>query len=242
MRCIIIDDERIAREGLLEFIGEFDFLECVGTYANALQAAGPIRDREVDLVFLDIQMPRMQGIEFAQLVDNPATMIVFTTAYPEYALQGYKVNAIDYLLKPVFFEDFSRAVSKARSMYERMYPESTAPHMIYLRGNGIDHRVLIADITYVKSLQNYLQVHLAEARTIIIHQTLKGLADKLPADRFVQVHRSYLINRDHITAVDGLTVWINDTPVPVARERKPALTELITRGTARGGAPRGGDP
>ena len=234
MRCIIIDDERIAREGLLEFIQEFDFLECVGTYANALQATEPIRNKEVDLVFLDIEMPRIQGIQFAQLVNNSTTMIVFTTAYPEYALQGYKVNAIDYLLKPIFFEDFSRAVSKAKSTYDLMYPESTAAHMIYFRENGIDHRVLIADIMYIKSLQNYLQVHLTDTRTLIIHQTLKGLLDKLPADKFVQIHRSYVINKDHITAVDGLTVLVKDAPLPIARERKQALTELILGTSARG--------
>lgn len=228
MRCIIIDDERIAREGLLEFVHAFDFLECLGTYANALQATELIQNKEVDLVFLDIEMPRIKGIHFAQMINNSSTMIVFTTAYPEYALQGYKVNAIDYLLKPVFFDDFSRAVLKAKGMYDLIYPESTTPQMIYFRENGVDHRVQIADILYINSLQNYVQVHLTDARTIIIHQTLKGLLDKLPADKFVQIHRSYVINKDHITAVDGLTVLIKDAPLPIARERKQALMESIT--------------
>jgi DNA-binding LytR/AlgR family response regulator len=229
IRCIVIDDERIARDGLLEFIKEFDFLECVGDYANPLQAMELIRNKAVDLVFLDIEMPRIKGIQFAEMVNNNFTMIVFTTAYPEYALKGYKVNAIDYLLKPIFFEDFKKAVLKARSLFDMRYPESGDAQFIFFREDGVDHRVVIDDIAYISSLQNYVKVHLVDHRSIIVHQTLKGLQEILPGDKFIQIHRSYLVQKRCIASVDGLTAMVSNTPLPIARERKQALMDLITR-------------
>jgi DNA-binding LytR/AlgR family response regulator len=223
IRCIVIDDEQIAREGLLEFIREFDFLTCVGDYANPVAAVERVKNKEVDLIFLDIEMPRMKGIQFAELVNNNSTMIVFTTAHPEYALKGYKVNAIDYLLKPIFFDDFKRAVTKARSLYALMYPGNAEEQFIFFREDGVDHRIRIGDIAYVKSLQNYVQLFLVDNRTVMVHKTLKALQESLPAEKFLQIHRSYLVQTKCISAVDGLTVVVQGAVLPVARERKHIL-------------------
>jgi len=173
IRCVIIDDERIAREGLMEFVKEFEFLQCVGNYANALDAINLIQNKEVDLIFLDIEMPRIKGIQFAEMINSSSIMIIFTTAYSEYALKGYKVNAIDYLLKPIFFEDFEKAVFKARSLYDLIHPETSGQDFIFFRENGVDRRVIINDIIYIKSLQNYVQIFLNDNRNITIHKTLK---------------------------------------------------------------------
>lgn len=229
IRCIVIDDERIAREGLLEFIKEFDFLECVGDYSNPLQAVDLIRGKQVDLIFLDIEMPRIKGIPFAEMINDNATMIVFTTAYPEYALKGYKVNAIDYLLKPIFFDDFKRAVIKARDLFEMRFPATENPQFVFFREDGVDQRVIVDDILYISSLQNYVQVHLSDKRCIVVHKTLKSMQEMLPEDKFIQPHRSYLVQKRYIRAIDGLTVMVHDTPLPIARERKQALLDLITK-------------
>jgi len=226
MRAIIIDDERIAREGLLGFIKEFDFIECVGDYANALHAIDLVTNREVDLIFLDIDMPRIKGIQFAEMVNNASTMIIFTTAYSEYPLEGYKVNTIDYLLKPIFFEDFEKAVLKAKGMYDLMYPDCAGPKSLFFRENGLDRRVLLDDIIYIKSLQNYVQIHLKGQRNIIVHQTLKSVMEILPHE-FVQVHRSFVVKTQYIQSVDGFSVVLSDTVLPIARERKTYLMELL---------------
>jgi DNA-binding LytR/AlgR family response regulator len=229
IRCIVIDDERIARDGLLEFIKAFDFLECIGDYSNPLQAVDLIRNKQVDLVFLDIEMPRMKGIPFAEMVNNNATMIVFTTAYPEYALKGYKVNAIDYLLKPIFFDDFKRAVVKARDLFNMRFPASDDSQFVFFREDGVDHRVIIDDIVYISGLQNYVQVHLVDKRSIVVHKTLKSMQEMLPEEKFIQPHRSYLVQKRYIRAIDGLTVMVHDTSLPIARERKQVLLDLITK-------------
>jgi DNA-binding LytR/AlgR family response regulator len=229
MRCIVIDDERIARDGLLDFIKEFDFLTCIGDYANPLQAADLIKNREVDLVFLDIEMPRIKGIQFAEMVNNHSTMIIFTTAHSEYALKGYTVNAIDYLLKPIFLEDFRRAVLKAKRLYDLMYPNETDAQFVFFREDGVDHRVMIEDIVYARSLQNYVQLYLSDNRNLIVHKTLKALQDLLPPDKFIQIHRSYLVQRKYISAIDGLQAVVGNTLLPIARERKQVLMEAMIK-------------
>jgi len=229
IRCVIIDDERIAREGLMEFVKEFEFLQCVGNYANALDAINLIQNKEVDLIFLDIEMPRIKGIQFAEMINSSSIMIIFTTAYSEYALKGYKVNAIDYLLKPIFFEDFEKAVFKARSLYDLIHPETSGQDFIFFRENGVDRRVIINDIIYIKSLQNYVQIFLNDNRNITIHKTLKGVQELLPVEKFIQIHRSYLVQKRYITSIDNLSAQIGSITLPIARERKQALIELITK-------------
>jgi DNA-binding LytR/AlgR family response regulator len=229
IRCVIIDDERIAREGLMEFVKEFDFLQCVGSYANALETTTLIQNKEIDLIFLDIEMPRIKGIQFAEMINSSDVMIIFTTAYSEYALKGYKVNAIDYLLKPIFLEDFEKAVLKAKKMYDLMHPGNSVQDFIFFRENGVERRVIIHDIVYIKSLQNYVQLFLHDNRNITVHKTLKGVQEMLPAEKFIQIHRSYLVQKRYITSIDNLSALIGNIALPIARERKQALIELITK-------------
>ncbi|UOQ51275.1 LytR/AlgR family response regulator transcription factor [Hymenobacter cellulosivorans] len=229
IRCLIIDDEPIAREGLREFVREFDFLRCIGEYANASEGIELLKNKEVDLIFLDIEMPRINGLKFAEMIDDNAVMIIFTTAYPQYALRGYKVNAIDYLLKPIFFEDFEKAVLKAKSLYELMHPESAEQKSIFFKEHGAEHRIFVDDILYVKSLQNYVQLHLSGNRTITIHKTLKALQGLLPIEKFIQIHRSYVVQAKCITSIDGFTAHLSAVTLPIARERKQVLMELLAK-------------
>lgn len=229
MRCLVIDDERIAREGLLEFTKQFDFLQAVGDYANALESLDLIRNKEVDLIFLDIEMPGMKGIRFAELISDLPVMVIFTTAYAEHALKGYQVNAIGYLLKPIFFEDFEKAVLKAKKWHELRHVESGEVEYLFFKENGVSHRVVIEDIVYVKSLQNYVQLFLKDKRVIIVHTTLKAVQDLLPTNKFIQLHRSYLAQKACITSIDGHVAHVQFAALPIARDRKQLLVELLTQ-------------
>ncbi|MFD1470437.1 LytR/AlgR family response regulator transcription factor [Hymenobacter caeli] len=229
LRCLVIDDERIAREGLLEFIKQFDFLGVVGDYANALESLDLIRNKEVDLIFLDIEMPGIKGIRFAEMIGDLPVMIIFTTAYAEYALKGYKVNAIGYLLKPIFFEDFEKAVLKAKTWHELRHAEDSASEYLFFRENAVSHRIVITDIVYVKSLQNYVQLFLKDKRVVIVHTTLKAIQELLPAQKFIQLHRSYLAQKACITSVDGQFAHVPSAALPIARDRKQLLAELLTQ-------------
>lgn len=228
LRCVVIDDERIAREGLLAFIQQFDFLQAVGDYANALEALVLIRQQQVDLVFLDIEMPGIQGLRFAELLVDLPVLVIFTTAYADYALQGYQVNALGYLLKPIFFADFAQAVQKARRWQQRLTPAGPADYL-FVRHDGVEHRVVIRNILYAKSLQNYVQLFLRDARVLTVHLTLKALLDQLPGEAFVQVHRSYLVQQACITALDGYFVYVQTTALPIARERRHAVAQFLAR-------------
>jgi DNA-binding LytR/AlgR family response regulator len=230
LRCLVIDDERIAREGLLEFIKRFDFLDPVGDYANALDALSLIRNKEIDLIFLDIEMPSIKGIRFAEMIVDIPVLVIFTTAYADYALPGYKVSAIDYLLKPIFFEDFEKAVWKARTWHERMSPPASVPYLFF-KEDGLVHRIAIGDIMYVKSLQNYVQLFLMDKRVLTVHKTMKALVDLLPATKFIQIHRSYIVQKEYIMAIDGQFAYVHDTALPIARERKYLIAQLLAQRT-----------
>ena len=227
MTCIVIDDERIAREGLSEFIKEFDFLENRGSFSNAHQAMAKLKSETIDLIFLDIQMPFLNGLEFAKMIADKPSMIVFTTAYSEYALKGYKVNAVDYLLKPIFFEDFKASVFKAKKMYDLMFHQENTVKPLFFKENGVFLKVVPTQILYVKSMQNYVEIHLQNQKRIIVHQTLKSILDQLPQEDFLQIHKSYVVNTKYITHIEGSSLYLNEISLPIARNRKEAILEVF---------------
>ncbi|WP_166923905.1 LytR/AlgR family response regulator transcription factor [Flavobacterium poyangense] len=225
MKCIVIDDERIAREGLDSFIKEFDFLSNVGVFSNALLALEKLKTESVDLIFLDIEMPLLNGLEFAKRIADQPAMIIFTTAYSEYALKGYKVNAVDYLLKPIFFEDFKAAVIKAKKRYDLMYHQELISKPLFFKENGATVKLQPTQIMYIKSMQNYIEIYTENSKKIIIHQTLKSIADQLSDDNFLQIHRCYIVNAKYVTHIDGLKLSVKNTILPIARNRKNNIME-----------------
>ncbi|QSB25601.1 LytTR family DNA-binding domain-containing protein [Flavobacterium sp. CLA17] len=225
MKCIVIDDERIAREGLESFISEFDFLSNAGVFSNAHLALEKLKTETIDLIFLDIEMPLLNGLEFAKLITDKPAMIIFTTAYSEYALKGYKVNAVDYLLKPIFFDDFKSAVLKAKKMYDLMYQQELTSKPLFFKENGVTIKVSPIQIMYIKSMQNYIEIYTENNKKSIIHQTLKSIADQLPEENFLQIHRSYLVNTKYITQIDGFRLCLKNTVLPIARNRKSKVME-----------------
>jgi len=227
MKCIVIDDERIAREGLADFIREFEYLENAGLFPNPIPALEIIKS--VDLIFLDIQMPALSGLEFAKLIQDQKTMIIFTTAHAGFAIEGYHVNAVGYLLKPIFFEDFTSAVQKAKKMYDLLHQGKPTYEPIFFKENGIHLKVDPSRILYLRGLQNYVEVNLENNQRNLVHQTLKGLYELLPENLFLQIHKSYIINTSFISRIEGPRIYLGDIGLPIARDRKKEICNLLLK-------------
>lgn len=209
IKCLVVDDEELARTLLETYIGKLDFLELVSSVESPAEAMGHMRERAVDLLFLDIQMPEIKGTDFARMIPE-TTRVIFTTAYSEYALEGYELNALDYLLKPITFERFLVAVNKAKSLETNTQDDSITVK------SGYDlHKIKYADILYIQSDSEYVVYHTAKGK-IMSNQSLSALEKKLPADMFMRVHRSYIVNRSWINALKGRDLVIRDVAIPVS--------------------------
>ncbi|MBS1690100.1 MAG: response regulator transcription factor, partial [Bacteroidetes bacterium] len=200
LNCIIIDDEPIARKLLEEYIAETDFLRLVGVAENPLRAISLISGQEIDLIFLDINMPKMNGLDFLRSAIN-LPMVIMTTAYGQYALDGFEMAVIDYLVKPFSLERFLKAAQKAlelKSLKLKMpVSENAAPEYFYVKCNGKIERVLFDELMYVEAMANYVTLHTVNNK-LMVYLTIKGVLDSLPPDTFLQVHKSYIVNVNRI--------------------------------------------
>ena len=243
IRCLAVDDEAPALLILADYIGQLPFLTLVGTTTNPIEALTMVQQGQVDLVFLDIQMPKLTGLQFLKLAGNKCK-VVLTTAYPEYALEGYENDVVDYLLKPVSFERFFKAAQKALALLPgpapapvaapgalvALGPVPSAPpagHM-FVKGESKNKflRVNHADILYIEGLSNYVSIYLPTQR-VVTYQTLKELAETLPQPPFLRVHKSFIVSLDKIRMVDGNTIYIQDKEIPVGETYRDQLYRLI---------------
>jgi DNA-binding LytR/AlgR family response regulator len=229
LRCVIIDDEPIARKGLKEYIQDASFLHLAGEFDNPLKAADLLMQEKIDLLFLDIQMPKMTGMEFLKTLSHPP-MVIFTTAYPQYAVEGFEWNAIDYLLKPFSFERFWKAVSKARSMQETITQPATAasaPGYFFIKSDNKLIKILYDDILFVEALQNYVAVY-TTSKKYITYLTFHSIETHLPAARFVRTHKSYIVAAAKVESIEGNEITIGTHHIPISRtEREAVLQQLI---------------
>ena len=211
LKCIAIDDEPLALRQITGYISKIPYLELSATFNNAIAAQQRLTEEPADLIFADINMPDLNGVDFVRaLPDRP--MVIFTTAYSEYAVEGFKLDAVDYLLKPFSFADFSRSAAKANSLYElrqnrRSEPQETASEAtprdkeyISVKADYKVSLVRIAEIIYLESEGEYVRMHLADGSTITTLFRLKNMETALPAESFMRVHRSYIVNRRAIKA------------------------------------------
>ncbi|TAE32953.1 MAG: DNA-binding response regulator [Cytophagales bacterium] len=199
LRCLVVDDKPLALDILTDYIQNVSSLHLVAAITNPIDALNHIASEAVDLIFLDIQMPQLTGLQFLQALNGRASVIL-TTAYPEYALEGYEHDVIDYLLKPISFERFYRAVQKAQSrLTVANAPASTL--FLFVKTEYRLQRIDLNDILYVEGLQNYLLIH-TKTQKVIAKQTISSLEDSLPTDRFVRVHKSYIVALAHISSVE----------------------------------------
>lgn len=227
IRCIIVEDERVAREGLQRYIAAYDFLELAGSFSHAAAALAFLEKDPVPLVFLDIEMPGMKGTDMARLFDGLFPLIIFTTAYPQYALEGYGVNAIGYLIKPIFPDDFRLAVQKAQRFFGHIVQKvSTSDTELVFRSEGEWLKIPPSDILYLRSMQNYVIIHLLNRKPLMILQPLKETVALLPSF-FVQTHRSYVVNIQHVQQLSETHLTIGQQSIPVSRTRKKEVTEVF---------------
>ena len=234
MTCAIIDDEPLAAELLASYAQKTTFLELVGTYNSAIEAMKVIRTTPVDLLFLDIQMPELSGLEFATIL-SPKTMIVFTTAFDRYAVESYKVNAIDYLLKPIAYDAFLHSANKALQMLETRSTHKSVKseeRFFYVKSEYKLIRILIDDILYIEGQKDYVKIRLAAPqKSVNCLMNMKALEDYLPQQDFMRVHRSYIVNLKRVEAIDRLRVVIGDTFIPISDTYKDAVTQFIASHT-----------
>ncbi len=231
MKCLIVDDEPMARKGLEEYVQEVDFLQLAGSCENAVKAAGWLKENDIDLILLDIQMPKITGIEFLKTLKNPP-MIIFTTAYSEYALEGYALDIIDYLVKPIPLERFLKAVQKARD-YFLLKQKADASAVsgtgyFFIKCENKFEKVNYTDVLYVEAMQNYCMIHTINGR-MITYITFSGLESQLPPDLFLKVHKSFLVSIDKVKSLDGNEIHIGNTQVPISRSLKDEVMSRIMR-------------
>lgn len=233
LKCLVVDDEPLAREVILSHISKIDGLELVAECDNALKAFELLKKEAVDLIFLDIQMPKLTGIEFLKVL-NPSARIIFTTAYREYALESYELNVADYLLKPISFQRFLKAVNKVLSDHEVEVAElieqqdalrSDDPH-IFLKADRKMVKVYLKDILYIESLKDYVRIKLP-GKEVISLQKISFLEEKLPEDCFVRIHRSFIVPLKRIEAFSNSAVEVNGVELPIGRNYKDAVLELL---------------
>ncbi|SNC76467.1 two component transcriptional regulator, LytTR family [Hymenobacter gelipurpurascens] len=233
LRCIAVDDEAYASRLLAAYVQKIPGLEMVATTTNPIEALQWVQEGRADLVFLDIQMPELTGLQFLKICGNRCKVIL-TTAYPEYALEGFEHDVVDYLLKPIAFDRFLRAVQKAQALVpaapEPITTTPTTPGNGYLFVKGESKnkflRVNYADILYAEALGNYLAIHVPGQR-LVTYQPLKELAELLPQPPFLRVHKSFLVSLDKITMIDGNTIYVQDKAIPVGETYRESLFRLV---------------
>ena len=238
LKCIAIDDEPLALRQIAAYIAKVPYLELVARFNNALEAQQRLAEEKIDLIFVDVNMPDLNGVDFVRgLVERP--MIIFTTAYSEYAVEGFKLDAVDYLLKPFSFADFSRAAAKANSLYELRHnqrpaqePETEAlprdREYLTVKADYKVSLVRIADILYIESEGEYVRLHLANGTAITTLFRLKNMETALPSDSFMRVHRSYIVNLRAIHSYNKGRIYLNDAEyVPIGENYKEAFQNYI---------------
>ena len=220
--CIITDDEPVARKGLQGYVEKIPFLELLAVCENAIELNTKLQQQKPDLLFLDIEMPYLSGIEFLKSQSNPPK-VIFTTAYENYAMQGFELDVLDYLLKPISFERFLKSANKAAE-YFRSKKDTAADHF-FIKVEGRLEKVLFNEIIFAEALENYVAVY-THSKKMLTHATLKSFQQSLP-DYFVQPHKSYLVNINHITAVEGNMLCCHKYQVPISKYQKEEVMEKI---------------
>ena len=231
IRCMIVDDEPLALNKLKRHILKFPYLELIAVCHSADNAKRALEKNQIDLIFTDINMPDTNGLEFIKAVENPP-MIVFVTAYPEYAVESYKVNALDYLLKPYSSEDFERTAEKVYKHWLLIHKQddSSAPredNVIYLKRDSKFVRIECDDIRFIEGSNEYLKVHLVSESQFLTHMTFRQISESLP-NSFIQIHRSYIVNMKHAISVKRSQVTLDDrTILPVSDTRRAELMQYV---------------
>ena len=228
INCAIIDDEPLAAGLLKSYAEKTPFLNLVGTYGSAVEAMKEIRNYPVDLLYLDIQMPELSGIEFAKILPKD-TKVIFTTAFQQYAIEGYKVSALDYLMKPVSYEDFLKASNKALEWFIITQKQQTyaADRFMYVKSDYKLVRVALDDILYIEGLKDYIRIYLQDGTKIMSLMNMKKLEDYLPRPEFLRTHRSYIVHMSKAEAIERFRIVFGDQYLPISDSYKEDVQQYF---------------
>lgn len=228
LNCCVIDDEPLAAGLIASYIERTPFLECAGVFSSAQEAIRSVIQGNIDLIFLDINMPQLNGLEFARLVP-PSTRVIFTTAYDQFAVDSFKVNALDYLLKPISYDEFSKSATRALHHFMSQgtdvhnEPEKKA---IIVKSEYKLVQIMIDDILYIEGLKDYVKI-VTDSHTVMTLMNIKTLETSLPASKFMRVHRSFIVNKDRITVIERNRIVFGKTQIPVSDSYKVAFTDFV---------------
>ena len=233
INCVIIDDEPLAREGLGNYVREIDFLHLVATCENPLELIRVMEQHPVDLIFLDIQMPKMIGLDFLKVVQNPP-LVIITTAYPSYALEGFQLNVLDYLLKPITFDRFFKSVKKASDYYHLVNKQADpaaaktdpAEDYFFIRCGSKYEKIHFDQILYVEGMQNYITIYTKKGKFVTLLY-LKNLEESLDKQSFIRVHKSYIVSIDKIEGIEGNEIFIQSNRIPISRNYREQVIQRV---------------
>lgn len=221
LRCIIVDDEPLARQGLAEDIAAIDFMEVTGIAESALQAMELLAKLSPDLIFLDIEMPKLNGFDLLYSLEKPP-LVILTTAYSHYAPQSYDAGVIDYLLKPISFDRLLKACNKARDFYKQQITGGISPEYFFVKSNGRYEKIFISELLFIEAADNYIFLNTA-GKKYLVYRTLKSMEEYLPAARFIKVHKSFIVAFDKVDVFEGNQLHIGRHNIPVSRNFREAL-------------------
>jgi DNA-binding LytR/AlgR family response regulator len=235
MNCLVIDDEPLARQGMEILIKTMPNITLLGQFSNPLDAIEILSSKKVDLLFLDINMPEMSGLEFLKTLKN-SPMIIFTTAYPQYAIESYELDAIDYLLKPIRIERFVKAINKAQNYAEllglndikKSEIESVSTDFVFVKADRKHFKVYFKEILFIEGLKDYVIIHTASQK-IITAMNLKTVFELLPENQFLRINKSNIVNTEYITSFDTYSVYLTDLEISIGNSYKEDFTNIYLR-------------
>jgi DNA-binding LytR/AlgR family response regulator len=226
INCLVVDDEPIAREGIKEYISQVDYLYLVAECKSGAEAAGLLYKNKIDLVFLDIQMPNLTGIEFVKALAGPP-LIIFTTAYPQYAIEGFELDVMDYLLKPISFARFLKSIEKVQSYLKTKDNNvNITNEFFFIKCNGKIEKIFTADVIYMEAMANYVIIH-TQQKKYITYITFSGICRRLPDNLFMRIHKSYMVAVSAIKTIDGDEVITSTVRLPFSKSYKEKVMNKI---------------
>ena len=220
--CFIVDDEPIARRGLREYIAREGDIKILAECENIVELRMRLQEMSPDIIFLDIEMPYASGMDWLSTA-NTSSIVILTTAYEQYALRSYDFNVADYLLKPIPYARFSKAIAKARKMLQKDIETEGVDYMVVRVTQTRMCKILFRDITYIEAQQNYCNIHHCDYTSLMVRTTIHSILEQLPSDMFCQVHRSFIVNKTRITSVESNCINIDGVSIPVSRTYKEKL-------------------
>lgn len=235
LNCVIIDDEPLARDGIAHYVSQIDFLQLMGTCEDPVELMKLMDTQPVDLIFLDIQTPKMNGIDFLKMVKDPP-MVIITTAFPSYALEGFQLNVLDYLLKPITFDRFFKSANKARDYHQlvtrsadiRPQQSGQASDYFFIKCGSKYEKIFFNDILYIQGTQNYVTIYTHKGKYLTLLY-LKNLEENLDSAAFIRVHKSYIVSIDKIDGIEGNEIFIQSYSIPISRNyREQVMQQVIS--------------